>query len=70
MYGTFVHAEGNSAFVLPLLGKFFVRDFSDMAKVGKQVSSLWLRGDYIQEYWMNNWTKPIHSCLGFYSPDK
>ena len=29
-----------SAFVLSLLGKFFVRDFFDMAKAGKQVSPL------------------------------
>jgi len=33
------------AFVLPLLGKFFVRDFSDMAKTDKQVSSLRGWGD-------------------------
>jgi len=34
-----------SALVLPLLGKFFVRDFSDMAKADKQVSSLRGWGD-------------------------
>ncbi len=39
------------ASVLPLLGEFFVRDFSPLKP------ALWW--DYAQgKYWVNNWTKP------------
>jgi len=34
-------------------------------KESSRVSSLWLWGDYIQEYWMNNWTKPFEEVKMF-----
>jgi len=50
---------------LPCLGRFRkpsslppVEGGGDVDKESIRVSSLWLWGDYIQEYWVNNWTKP------------
>jgi len=50
---------------LPCLGRFRkpfsllpVEGGGDVDKESRKVSSLWLWGDYLQEYWVNNWTKP------------